>query len=79
MVNITLSVPSDLKQEMDKSKFINWSEVAREAIREKVFQLKVLNSIAAKSKLTEKDALEIGRKIKKSMHERFKKEYPGDF
>jgi len=79
MPTITLSVPSDLKQEMDKSKFINWSEVAREAIRERVAQLAVLNAIAVKSKLTEKDALEIGRKIKKSMHERFKKDYPGAF
>ena len=75
MPTITLSVPSDLKAEMDKSKFINWSEVAREAIRERISQLAVLNAIAAKSKLTEKDALEIGRKIKKSMHERYKKEH----
>ena len=79
MPTITLSVPSDLKQEMDKSKFINWSEVAREAIRERVAQLAVLNAIAVKSKLTEKDALEIGRKIKKYMHERFKKDYQGAF
>lgn len=79
MPTITLSVPSDLKKEMDKSKFINWSEVAREAIRERVAQLAVLNAITSKSKLTEKDALEIGRKIKKSMHERFKKEHPGAF
>ncbi len=79
MPTITLSVPEDLKHEMDESKFINWSEIAREAIREKVAQLRILNSIAAKSKLTEKDALEIGRKIKKSMHERFKKEHPGAY
>ena len=71
MPTITLSVPSDLKQEMDKSKFINWSEVARAAIRERVAQLAVLNAIAVKSKLTEKDALEIGRKIKKSMWKRY--------
>lgn len=71
MPTITLSVPSDLKQEMEKSKFINWSEVAREAIRERISQLAVLNAIAAKSKLTEKDALEIGRKIKNSMHKRY--------
>ena len=62
MPTITLSVPEDLKHEMDESKFINWSEVAREAIREKVAQLRVLNAIAAKSKLTEKDAIEIGRR-----------------
>lgn len=72
MPTITLSVPEELKKEMDKSKFINWSEIAREAIREKVAQLGILNAIATKSKLTEKDALEIGRKIKKSMHEKYK-------
>ncbi len=73
MPTITLSVPSDLKQEMDKSKFINWSEIAREAIRERISQLAVLNAIAAKSKLTEKDALEIGNKIKKSMWKKYQK------
>jgi Arc/MetJ-type ribon-helix-helix transcriptional regulator len=74
MPTITLAVPEDLKHEMDRSKFINWSEVAREAIRERVSQLRILNSIAAKSKLTKKDALEIGRKIKESMHKRYKEE-----
>jgi len=75
MPTITLSVSEDLKHEMDETKYINWSEVAREAIREKVAQLKILDSIAAKSKLTEKDALEIGKKINKSLHERYKKEH----
>ncbi len=68
---ITLSIPEDLKAEMDKTKFINWSEVAREAIRERVSQLTVLNAVAAKSQLTEKDALEIGRKIKKAMWKKY--------
>lgn len=63
--------------EMDKSKFINWSEVAREAIRIRVAELKILESIAKKSKLTDKDAIEMGRKINKSMHERYKKEHSG--
>ena len=36
MPTITLSVPEDLKREMDKSKEINWSEVARSAIKTKV-------------------------------------------
>ena len=75
MAVITLSIPEDLKAEMDKTRFINWSEVAREAIRERVSQLRILNSIAAKSKLTEKDAIEIGRKIKKSMHQRYQEKY----
>jgi len=74
MTTITLAVPEELKKEMDKSKFINWSEVAREAIKVKIEQLKILNAIAAKSKLTEKDAKEIGDKIKKSMLQRYQNE-----
>ena len=72
MPAITLSVSSDLKEEMDKVKFVNWSEVAREAIREKISQLALLNSIVKKSKLTKEDALEIGRKVNASMHKRYK-------
>lgn len=71
MPTITLSVPEDLKTEMDKSKEINWSEVARQAIKEKIAQLRILKKIASKSKLTEKDALEIGRKIKTAMHKKY--------
>lgn len=74
MTTITLAVTEELKKEMDKSKFINWSEVAREAIKVKIEQLKILNEIAAKSKLTEKDAKEISKKIKKSMLQRYQNE-----
>ena len=70
MPTITLSVPDELKRQMDESKEINWSEVARAAIRAKVAQLKILKAISAKSKLSEKDALELGRKINHSLHQR---------
>jgi hypothetical protein len=73
MPTITLSVPEDLKRDMDESREINWSEVARTAIKSKVAQLKILKTISAKSKLTEKDALELGRKINKSLHENIAK------
>jgi len=66
-----------MKQKMDESKFINWSEVAREAIRERLAELALFKSIVAKSTLTEKDAIEIGNKISKSMHEKYKKKYSG--
>ena len=71
MPTITLSVPTELKKEMEESKEINWSQVARTAIQEKIAQLKILKEIASKSKLTEKDALELGRRINKSLHERY--------
>ena len=79
MPTITLSVPKDLKKEMEETRYINWSEVAREAIRKKVLQLKVLESIASNSKLTEKDAIEIGKKIKKNMHKKYEKEHPSAY
>jgi hypothetical protein len=72
MPTITLSVPEDIKKDMEESKEINWSAVAREAIKIKIAQLKILKAITTKSKLTEKDALELGRKINASMHERYK-------
>lgn len=71
MPTITLSVPDDLKREMDESREINWSEVAREAIRVKIAQLKILKTITAKSTLTSEDALEIGRKVNESLHKRY--------
>ncbi len=77
MPTITLAVPEELKHEMDQHREINWSAVAREAIREKVVQLRLLHAIASKSKLTEKDALELGRKINKSMHERYMQKRSG--
>ena len=77
MPTITLSVPEDLKKEMDELKFVNWSAVAREAIREKASELALFKSIVAKSKLSKKDALEIGRKISESLHKEYKKKFPG--
>lgn len=74
MATITLAVPNDLKKEMDDFKELNWSEVARTAIKEKINQLKILKSITEKSKLTEHDAIELGRKINKSLHKRYKQD-----
>lgn len=76
MSTITLSVPSGLKTEMDLFEDINWSAVAREAIKKRIEQLKLFKSIVSKSKLTEKDAIELGKKINKAMHEQSKKEHP---
>ena len=71
---ITLSMPDELKKQMDEFKDVNWSAVAREAIKIKISQLILFKSIVSKSKLTEKDALKIGRKINASLHKRFKEE-----
>lgn len=76
MVEIKVAIPEDLMQEMEKSSFIDWSKVVRNAIREKATKLARLKAIASKSKLTEEDAVELGRKINKRLHERYKELYP---
>lgn len=70
LVNLTLAISSDLKSKMEEFPVINWSEVARQAIAEKVSELELLKQITSKSKLTEKDALELGRKIKAGIAKR---------
>ena len=79
MPTITLAVPEELKKEMDETKEINWSEIARSAIKEKLAQIKLFKAITTKSRLTEKDALALGRKINKAVHERYKREHAGAY
>jgi hypothetical protein len=74
MVSITLSVPEELKREMDSHPELNWSEIARRSIREKLELLNRMDAMLAKSKLTEKDALEIGRMVNKGVAKRWKDE-----
>lgn len=50
MVSITLSVPPDLKEEMDLHPEMNWSEVARQAIRQKMDVLRKVEEIEKKAK-----------------------------
>lgn len=67
MVSITLAVPQELKLEMDKHPEMNWSEVARQAIRERVILLHKMDKLLVKSKVTEQDALEWGRKVNQAV------------
>ena len=56
--------------------FKNYKEIEEEKDiifinKNKVAQLRILKQITSKSKLTEKDALELGRKINNSLHKRY--------
>ncbi|MBI3413455.1 MAG: hypothetical protein HY051_05250 [Candidatus Aenigmarchaeota archaeon] len=63
MPNITLAVPEELHEKMKKHSEIRWSEVARKAISQKMEDLETMDRIAAKSRLTQKDADEITKKV----------------
>ncbi|HLC65432.1 MAG TPA: hypothetical protein VJI46_04905 [Candidatus Nanoarchaeia archaeon] len=71
MVNMTLSVPEGLHNEMEVHSEIKWSDVARQAFEKKVKELHWMDKVLTKSTLTEKDAEEIGHKIKHEVRKRF--------
>lgn len=70
MPTMTLSIPEDLKKQMDVVPEMNWSEVARQAFAQKLKEWQLFQSVVKNSKLTEKDALDMGRKVKRGMAKR---------
>ena len=73
MVSVTLSMPEELKKEMDFFIDVNWSAVAREAIKNKILLLRKFREFTRNSALTEADALELGRKVNKSLALRYRR------
>ncbi|MBD3407136.1 MAG: hypothetical protein GF411_13540 [Candidatus Lokiarchaeota archaeon] len=71
MVNITITVPKEMKNDLDLFPEINWSEVARQAFREKIKDLKFIIEYKKNSQLTEEDAILLGRKVNLSLHKRY--------
>lgn len=63
MVSITLSVPEELKKEMDAFPDINWSAVAREAIKKRITMLERFKEFTKDSEFTQEDALSLGRQV----------------
>lgn len=73
MVSVTLSVAEDIKQEMDQFPEINWSAVAREAIRQRLVMLHKFREFTKDSTLTEEEALQLGREVSRKAQKRHKK------
>jgi predicted nucleic acid-binding Zn ribbon protein len=69
MPTMTLSVPDDLYEVIKNHNEIKWSVIARNAMWEYARKIQLVDTILEKSKLTEKDAVEIGKLIKKSIRE----------
>jgi len=63
---MTLAIPDELAKRMKTFSEIRWSEVARQALEKRVNDLEIMNNIASKSKLTQKDVDEISKRIKRS-------------
>ncbi len=73
MTNVTIAVPNDLKSKLDNYPEINWSEVARQAWRQKLQLLATFDLITANSKATDKDVERLSKKIKKGIADSYEK------
>ncbi|HET7324202.1 MAG TPA: hypothetical protein VFJ06_07715 [Halococcus sp.] len=71
MPNVTIRVPDDLKEEMDSHPEINWSEVARQSMREYLCKLRMAEEITEESQLTEEDAEELSEAVKHAIAEHY--------
>jgi phage terminase small subunit len=74
MPSITVNVDDDLKDRMEQHPEINWSEVTRQAIQEKIETLDVMDELTSGSELTESDVAEIADKINGSARDRVEEE-----
>ncbi|MFA6531185.1 MAG: hypothetical protein WCT31_05625 [Candidatus Micrarchaeia archaeon] len=72
MVSITLAVPNELKNEMDEFPEMNWSAIAREAIKQKITLLKKFREFTRESTMTEEEALRLGKIVNKSLAKKYK-------
>ncbi|MDP1695851.1 MAG: hypothetical protein Q8L29_02990 [archaeon] len=71
MTNITLAVPDELRKEMEKFPEMNWSEIARAAIKKRILLLKQIKELTKDSELTEEDAIRLGREVNKAAAKRY--------
>jgi len=77
-----LQLPKELEDKMMEFPEVDWSKVAEEAIEARAFELKLsrskelqralIEALASKSKLTEKDALELGSKVNEGISRELK-------
>jgi hypothetical protein len=74
MVNITLSIPKDLKKEMERFPEINWSQVARDSIKKKIAQLSFLKGFKMESDITADEALKLGQEVNQLLVKRYKRD-----
>ena len=65
--NMTVTIEEPLWEQMKTHQEIRWSAVMKEAVKEKLKALTVLNQLVSKTNLSEKDiqgfAIKLGRKI----------------
>jgi hypothetical protein len=72
MVNLSIAVPEELKRRMDAHDTVNWSAVARHAFEERIRDMEFIQQFTKHSTMTEKDAVRLGRELKKRAEKRIR-------
>ena len=76
MPTVTVQVSDELKKRMESKDTVNWSAVARRAFEEEftfIDELERFRELTKHSTMTEKDATDLGRAIRKAASERLRK------
>ena len=73
MTTLTLAVPDEMKKKMDSFPEMNWSEVARQAFMQKIEDMEFLRRFKEKSKLTEAEALSLGKEVSREVSNKLRK------
>ncbi len=73
MASLTLAIPEGLREEMKRHPEINWSEVARQAIRSKAELLEKMNRLLSVGGLDTAEVPAISREIKKRVWDKRRK------
>jgi hypothetical protein len=71
VVNVTFAVPEELHEIMRRHPEIKWSEIARKAMWEYARKLEVMERITSESRLSEKDILELDKKVKVGLRRKY--------
>ncbi|MFA5077330.1 MAG: hypothetical protein WC488_02800 [Candidatus Micrarchaeia archaeon] len=72
MTTMTLAVPAELKHKLEEFPEINWSAVARQAFMQKIKDLEFLKQFKAESEMSEKEALDLGKRLRKNLAKKFR-------
>lgn len=71
MTHITIRVTDDMKKDMEGFPEINWSVIARKALKEKIKEQKKIKAILEEINLTEEEEEELSKQIKKGLARRY--------
>jgi predicted house-cleaning noncanonical NTP pyrophosphatase (MazG superfamily) len=72
VVNVTFAVPEELHEIMRRHPEIKWSEIARKAMWEYASRLELMERLTSESGLSEKDVLELDKKVKSEVGKRYR-------